>query len=186
MQCNEYLPSCHHITTLLFMPTFLAALEVVQRRFRISQSMIFTGLKATIPPWLQNQAGWNRPQPLSSSPLWGKSMHFLVGELNHVVQAANHTVPTCNSTISNAKSKMRYAACFYMALICDALQIFVSHQHPRTGCVKTPLLLLLLQMWSFAIYHPSSRAVPVQFYTCICSLFNMLFVLLQVWTTLEC
>lgn len=26
-----------------------AALEVVQRRFRISQSMIFTGLKATIP-----------------------------------------------------------------------------------------------------------------------------------------
>ncbi len=31
------------------MPTFLTALEGVQRRFRISQSMIFTGLKATIP-----------------------------------------------------------------------------------------------------------------------------------------
>lgn len=57
-------------------PLCLAALEVVQRRFQISQGMIFTGLKATIPPWLQaSLAGIYRP-PAPILLRESKSMHF--------------------------------------------------------------------------------------------------------------
>lgn len=45
---------------------FLTALEVVQRRFQISQSMIFHWAEGYHPPMTANQAGWNRRQPLSS------------------------------------------------------------------------------------------------------------------------
>lgn len=72
MQRISFIWAEKHTHTLFFVPTFLpctwsSSTKKVSNFTKHDFFFFKPGWRATIPPWLQTQAGWNRPQPLSSS-----------------------------------------------------------------------------------------------------------------------